>query len=87
MMEALALGLPVVATSVGGVPELVADGREAVLVPPHRPDLLAAALGGLVDDPARRAEMSAHAAAMADGLSVEAAVRRTEERYDEVIGR
>lgn len=85
MMEALALGLPVVATSVGGVPELVADGQQAVLVPPHRPDLLAAALEVLVDDPDRRADMSAHASAMAEDLSVESAVRRTEELYNEVI--
>lgn len=87
MMEALALGLPVVATSVGGVPELVTDGQQAVLVPPYRPDLLAAALEVLVDDPDRRAEMSAHASAMAEDLSVETAVRRTEELYDEVIAR
>ncbi len=85
MMEALALGLPVVATSVGGVPELVTDGQQAVLVPPHRPDLLAGALETLVDRPARRAEMSAVAREMADGLSVERAVERTEDLYRELI--
>ena len=40
VMEALALGLPVVATAVGGVPEVVEHGREGLLVPPARPDEL-----------------------------------------------
>lgn len=85
MMEALVLGLPVVATSVGGVPELVTDGQEALLVPPRRPDLLADALEFLVDHPDRRLEMSANATATADGLSVVRAVRRTEEIYREML--
>ena len=37
LMEALALGLPVVATAVGGIPEAVTDGVEGLLVPPSRP--------------------------------------------------
>src|SRR5262249_47274612 len=41
VMEAMASGLPVVATNVGGVPEAVRDGIEGLIVPPHRPDALA----------------------------------------------
>ena len=55
LMEALALGLPVVATDVGGVAELVTDGKEAVLVPPRSPSCLAEALVALARDPDRRA--------------------------------
>ena len=51
LMEALALGLPVVATGVGGVTEVVTDGREGLLVDPGRPDDLAAALVDVLTDP------------------------------------
>ena len=59
VMEALAVGLPVVATAVGGLPEAVDDGVEGRLVPPLRPDLLADAIIAVVADPALRAQMSA----------------------------
>ncbi len=44
LMEALALGLPVAATAVGGIPEAVTDGVEGLLVPPTRPEALADAI-------------------------------------------
>jgi len=44
IVEALASGVPVVASSVGGIPEIVADGRNGILVPPGDPERLAAAL-------------------------------------------
>ncbi len=50
-VEALAVGTPVVATSVGGVPELVRDGVNGLLVPPGAPDALAAALRRMLDSP------------------------------------
>jgi glycosyltransferase involved in cell wall biosynthesis len=49
--------LPVVATSVGGIPEVVLDGETGLLVPPDNPDALAHALSRLVDDPALRQRM------------------------------
>lgn len=53
VLEAMAAGRPVVATAVGDVPQVLAPGL-GVLVPAHRPDLLAAALRGVLDDPAGR---------------------------------
>jgi glycosyltransferase involved in cell wall biosynthesis len=85
LMEALALGLPVVATAVGGVPEAVTDGVEAVLVPPSRPDLLAGAVAGLVADPERRARLAAASRARAAAFDITRAVRRIEAIYDEVL--
>jgi glycogen synthase len=55
--EALASGLPIVGTSIGGIPELVDHGRNGVLVPARDPEALAAAIGFLAGRPDLRAEM------------------------------
>lgn len=50
VLEAMAAGKPVIATAVGGVPELVENGVTGILVPPRRPDLLAQAILNLAKD-------------------------------------
>jgi L-malate glycosyltransferase len=87
LMEALALGLPVVATRVGGVEELVTDGSEAVLVPPHRPELLARAILDLVRDPERRAAMAQRSRARGEQLDAPSTVATIEDVYREVVAR
>ncbi|WP_369135649.1 glycosyltransferase [Modestobacter sp. I12A-02662] len=52
VLEAAAQGVPVVASAVGGIPELVDDGATGLLAPPGDPAALAAALTRLLDDPA-----------------------------------
>jgi glycosyltransferase involved in cell wall biosynthesis len=61
IVEAMSQGLPVVGTRVGGIPELVRDGVNGLLVDVHRPDQLAAAFLRLQDDPALRARLAAAA--------------------------
>lgn len=62
VLEAMQLGRAVVATEVGGIPEMVEDGADGVLVPPEDEAALAAAISDLLDDPARRAALGAEAA-------------------------
>ena len=57
LLEAMAVGVPVVATTVSGIPEVVTDGETGRLVLPQRPDLLADALAQLLTDPAARTRL------------------------------
>lgn len=57
-MEAMAMGVPTIGTDAGGVPELITSGRDGLLVPPKRPDLLAEAIASLAADPARLTALS-----------------------------
>ncbi len=50
-IEAMAAGCPVVATRVGGLPDLISEGETGLLVPPQAPDRLATAVQGLLQDP------------------------------------
>ena len=61
--EAMAMGIPIVTTDVSGIPELVRDGHNGVLVPERDAAALAQALETLLDDPARRQAIGAAARA------------------------
>ena len=61
LMEAQSQGLACIATAVGGIPELIEEGATGRLVPPGDPAALAAALAGLIGDPAGRMRLGAAA--------------------------
>ena len=62
VLEAAAAGLPIVATAVGGTPEILEDGLSGILVPPRDPAALSAAIEGLAADPAARSRLGGGAA-------------------------
>lgn len=57
-LEALACGVPVIATAVGGIPEIVADGQTGLLVPPHDTRSLADAITTLLQNDTRRHQLA-----------------------------
>jgi glycosyltransferase involved in cell wall biosynthesis len=85
LVEAMAAGLPSVATSVGGIPELLDDGRTGFLVAPGDPAALAAAVEKLLCDPKTRAEMGWWAAVDAVRWNVAAAVEKMQELYEQAL--
>jgi glycogen synthase len=85
-LEAMACETPVVASAVGGILEVVADGVTGLLVPPRRPDELAAALTTLLADPRRgRAMGAAGRTRVEERFSWASVAARTEALYGEVI--
>lgn len=93
ILESLALGTPVVATPVTGIPEAIVHGRTGLLVPEADPVALAEALATLVDDPDLRCELAdagrrhvqAHFDSRANGQLLHEAIDRLA-RHPEVVG-
>ncbi len=81
LLEAMAAGKPVVATSVGGVPELVIDGQTGFLVPPNNSEGLAAAITHLIGDPGLAEDMGRRGRQRAMEFGIESMVSRYETLY------
>jgi starch synthase len=86
ILEAMACGTAVVATRVGGVPELVEEGVTGLLVPPRNENALAEAIIELLDDPARRQKMGAQGRERAvENFAVEKVMAQTLEFYERAM--
>ena len=84
ILEAMALSRPVVASNVGGIPEMVEDGVTGLLVPPHDAPALAAAIVRLLQDH-QLADMVARAGhdLVHDRFCIQLMVNAVQELYDE----
>lgn len=86
LLESMAAGVPVVATRVGGTPEVIDDGEHGLLVPSNDAPALAAAISRVLDDPALAARLGANGRRrVAEEFSFEAVVRKTEALYRELL--
>ncbi len=84
LVEAMRVGAPVVATRVGGIPEIVQDGRSGLLVPPASPDALADAILRVLREPQLRATLIEGGRARAEDFRFERMMRAYEGVYDEL---
>jgi glycosyltransferase involved in cell wall biosynthesis len=87
LLEAMATGVAPVVTAVGGIPEVVTDGRDGLLVPPGEPAALAVALARVLGDGALRSRLAASARDRAGAFDLVHAVRRAEAVYCSAVGR
>jgi glycosyltransferase involved in cell wall biosynthesis len=85
LIEALALGKAAVATDVGGLAEVIEDGRQGYLVPVGQPSALASCIARLLRDPELRSRMGAEGRARAAVFDIRNSVRRIEEVYGELL--
>jgi glycosyltransferase involved in cell wall biosynthesis len=87
-LEMMACGIPVVATRIGVIPEVVRDRKDGLIVPPNDPGAMAEAVTRLLKDGGLRNRMARSASERAAGMfSLDGMVERTEEWYRELIGR
>ncbi len=88
IVEAMAAGIPVVASGIFGIPELVEDGVTGILVPPGDEQVLARAITSLAGDPVRRVRMGKKSKErFRDRFTIERAVSDTVRIYEELLKR
>ena len=86
MLEAMAASLPIATTAVGGIPEVIQNGDNGLLVPPHEPDSLARAILSLVtDDTLRRLIAKQGYQTVKDRFSAVAVGQQITTLYDELL--
>jgi phosphatidylinositol alpha-mannosyltransferase len=86
LVEAMAAGLPVVASDIPGYREVVRRDEDGLLVPPRDPAALAAALGRVLDDPDLSERLGGAGAARAARYSWDTVTREVESAYEEAVG-
>jgi glycosyltransferase involved in cell wall biosynthesis len=85
--ECMAAGTPLVATAVGGLPDMLDDGQSAVLVAPRDPAALADGLGRALADPSLRARLAAAARERLARYHIDAVASRFADLYTELLSR
>lgn len=87
VLEAMSWGLPVIASPVGGIPDVVQDGYNGLLVSPTDIPVIAAAIRRLVEDEPLRLQMGKNARASVEGLDISCYWQKLRSVYESVLSR
>ena len=87
LVEAMACGVPVVASRSGGVPEIVRDGKDGILVEPGKAKLIAKAISTVLEDDDLRRRLSVSAIEQAKLFTIDAHVKKMVQVFDETVGK
>ena len=85
LVEAMAAGLPIVASRVGGIPDLVKDGKNGLLVSPADATALAKAISALLEDKEKRKRMGEMGTKIGQQYSTEAMVEQIDDLYRDLL--
>lgn len=86
LLEAMAAGVPVIATNVDGIREVVVDGESGILIPPKDPDAIAKAVSQLINDPKLRNRLVENGFRRAQQFDVQEHVMKLENLYSNLLG-
>lgn len=86
IIEAMQVGLPIVATNVGGIPEEITEGRSGLLVPPKDSSALATAIIRLIEDGKLRSKLGKNAKTDSEKFTLEKMVSATDRFYRRLLG-
>lgn len=81
LIEAMASGLPVISTNVGGIPYLIENGKTGLLVPPSRPQEMASAIKRLVHEPELRSALSSNGRSLVESFDWKLILPRWEQLF------
>ncbi len=85
LLDAMLMGLPIVGTKVGGIPEAVRDGENGLLVPPKKPEALAHAICHLLKNRARRERFGRAGKKIVQQFDIRETVRQTAANYADLL--
>ena len=85
ILEAMAAGLPIVATRMGGIPEMITDGQDGLLVPPKNPKAIAQAIKSLIKNPELAKQLGQNARQAVQKFSILGMLNETVNVYRSLI--
>ena len=85
LKEAMATETPCVSTTISGIPEMITDGHDGVLVEPNNAEAVARGVGGLLDDPQRRTQLGQNARETVEGnFDISSSVDKLQDIFERV---